>query len=100
VQGVAAGWALDRDALDRALEIHFYLDGPAFAGGTFVGSTRTGMARPDVNGAFNLPGNVPASLQGAPGFWMASTAGLVLAGVALSAVMLRLMRRQHHGVSG
>ena len=50
--------------------------------------------------AFNLPGNVPASLQGAPGFWMASTAGLVLAGVALSAVMLRLMRRQHHGVSG
>jgi hypothetical protein len=63
VQGVAAGWALDRDALDRALEIHFYLDGPAFAGGTFVGSTRTGMARPDVNGAFNLPGNHGWSFQ-------------------------------------
>jgi len=55
--GQAAGWALDRDALDRALEVHFYLDGPAFAGGTFAGSTRTGGARADVNAAFNLPGN-------------------------------------------
>jgi MATE family multidrug resistance protein len=44
--------------------------------------------------AFNRPGNVPAALQGAPGFWVASTAGLVLAGVALSAFLLWMMRRQ------
>jgi MATE family multidrug resistance protein len=44
--------------------------------------------------AFNLPGDVPAALQGARGFWFASTAGLVLAGGALSAFMLWLMRRE------
>ncbi|MEZ4466800.1 MAG: hypothetical protein R3F43_20720 [bacterium] len=31
--GRASGWALDRDALDRTLEIHLYVDGPAFGGG-------------------------------------------------------------------
>ncbi len=44
--------------------------------------------------AFNVPGSVPAALQGARGFWFASTSGLVLAGAALSAFMLWLMRQQ------
>ncbi len=44
--------------------------------------------------AFNVPGTVPTALQGAPGFWVAATAGLVLAGAALSAFMLWMMRRQ------
>ncbi len=44
--------------------------------------------------AFNLPGIVPLALQGARGFWFASTAGLVLAGGALSAFMLWLMRQE------
>jgi MATE family multidrug resistance protein len=44
--------------------------------------------------AFNLPGTVPAALQGARGFWFASTSGLVLAGAALSAFMLWRMRQE------
>ena len=44
--------------------------------------------------AFNVPGKVPAALQGAPGFWVAATAGLVLAGTALSAFMVWMMRRE------
>jgi MATE family multidrug resistance protein len=44
--------------------------------------------------AFNLPGTVPAALQGAPGFWVASTTGLVLAALALSGFMVWMMRRQ------
>ena len=44
--------------------------------------------------AFDLSGSVPTSLQGAPGFWMASTSGLVLAATALSAFMA-WMFRQH-----
>jgi MATE family multidrug resistance protein len=44
--------------------------------------------------AFNLPGTVPPALQGAPGFWVASTAGLVLAALALSVFMIWMMRRQ------
>ena len=44
--------------------------------------------------AFNLPGNVPLALQGARGFWMASTTGLVLAGAALSAIMVWVLRQQ------
>ena len=38
--------------------------------------------------AFNVGGSVPAALQGARGFWMAATLGLVLAGVALSGFMV------------
>ena len=44
--------------------------------------------------AFNLPGNVPAALHGAPGFWMASTSGLVLAGALLSAFMAWVLLQQ------
>ena len=44
--------------------------------------------------AFNLPGNVPAALHGAPGFWMASTSGLVLAGSLLSAFMAWVLLQQ------
>ena len=44
--------------------------------------------------AFNLSGNVPAAMQGARGFWIASTTGLVLAGAALSAFMVWVLRQQ------
>lgn len=44
--------------------------------------------------AFDIPGGVPASLRGAPGFWFAATAGLVLAGLALSAFMVWVFRTQ------
>lgn len=44
--------------------------------------------------AFNVPGDVPAALQGAPGFWVAATAGLVLAGSALTAFMAWVFGRQ------
>ncbi|RVU45018.1 MATE family efflux transporter [Rubrivivax rivuli] len=44
--------------------------------------------------AFNVSGQVPVALQGAPGYWVAATAGLVVAGVALSAFMLWMMRQQ------
>lgn len=37
--------------------------------------------------AFDVSGSVPAALQGARGFWMAATLGLVLAGTALSGFM-------------
>jgi multidrug resistance protein, MATE family len=37
--------------------------------------------------AFNVSGVVPPAWQGAPGFWLAATAGLVLAGSALTAFM-------------
>jgi MATE family multidrug resistance protein len=42
--------------------------------------------------AFNVGGQVPAALQGAPGYWFASTAGLVVAGVALIAFMGWVLR--------
>jgi multidrug resistance protein, MATE family len=42
--------------------------------------------------AFNLGGAVPPALHGAPGFWVASTAGLVVAGAALSVLMLQVQR--------
>ena len=44
--------------------------------------------------AFNVPGNVPVALQGARGFWLASTGGLVLAGSALTLFMAWVLRRQ------
>ncbi len=44
--------------------------------------------------AFTVSGRVPLSLQGAPGFWVAATAGLVVAGAALSAFMAWLFAQQ------
>nr|WP_240668438.1 MATE family efflux transporter [Piscinibacter defluvii] len=44
--------------------------------------------------AFDLLGATPPSLRGAPGFWAAATAGLVLAGAALSGFLLWMLRRQ------
>jgi len=44
--------------------------------------------------AFDLTGTVPAALQGAPGFWIASTTGLVLAGVLLTAFLAWVLRQQ------
>ncbi len=48
--------------------------------------------------AFNATGSVPAALQGAPGFWFAATAGLVVAGLALGALLARVLRDQGSGV--
>jgi len=44
--------------------------------------------------AFDVFRNAPAALQGAPGFWVAATAGLVLAAVALTAFLGWVLRRQ------
>ncbi len=44
--------------------------------------------------AFDILGGVPAALRGAPGFWLASTTGLVLAGTALSLYMGWMIRHR------
>ena len=44
--------------------------------------------------AFNVGGSIPAGLQGAPGYWFASTAGLVLAGALLCAFMGWVLRER------
>ncbi|HET9823587.1 MAG TPA: MATE family efflux transporter [Burkholderiaceae bacterium] len=43
---------------------------------------------------FNTTGTVPASMQGAPGYWLASTAGLALAGIALTLFLRWFTARQ------
>ena len=42
--------------------------------------------------AFDTSGRVPAAWRGAPGYWVAATAGLVLAAVALTAFMAWVLR--------
>lgn len=49
--------------------------------------------------AFNLGGAIPADLQGAPGFWTAATAGLTLAGLALTGLMLWVLRHPAPGLA-
>ena len=44
--------------------------------------------------AFDLTGSVPPALQGARGFWVAATAGLCLAAVALCGYLVWLLQRQ------
>jgi MATE family multidrug resistance protein len=44
--------------------------------------------------AFNLAGDVPAALRGATGFWMASTASLVLASLAMTGFKVWVLRRR------
>ncbi len=49
--------------------------------------------------AFDVGGSTPAALRGAPGYWFASTAGLVVAAVALSAVMGWVLRRSQRAAA-
>jgi MATE family multidrug resistance protein len=44
--------------------------------------------------AFDATGLVPSSLHGARGFWAASTAGLTVAGIGLSALLAWVLKRQ------
>jgi MATE family multidrug resistance protein len=44
--------------------------------------------------AFDVLGGTPAALQGAPGYWAAATAGVVLAALAMAAFLARVLRRQ------
>jgi MATE family multidrug resistance protein len=48
--------------------------------------------------AFNLTGLTPRVLQGALGFWSASTAGLTLSAVGMSAFLVWMLRQQRRGV--
>lgn len=43
---------------------------------------------------FDVLGGTPAALQGAPGYWAAATAGLVLAGAAMCALLAWAMRQR------
>ncbi|HEV8691434.1 MAG TPA: MATE family efflux transporter [Ideonella sp.] len=42
--------------------------------------------------AFDLTGNTPSDLLGAPGFWAASTSGLIVAGLGLAGLMALVLR--------
>ncbi len=43
--------------------------------------------------AFNVSGTVPPAMQGAPGYWVAATAGLVVAAALLTVFMAWVLRR-------
>jgi MATE family multidrug resistance protein len=44
--------------------------------------------------AFNLGGVMPLAWQGAPGYWIAATAGLTLAALALAALLAWVLAQQ------
>lgn len=50
--------------------------------------------------AFNVGGAVPPAWQGAPGYWVAATAGLVVAGGLLVAFMAWVLKQQGRGQAG
>ncbi len=49
--------------------------------------------------AFNVPGHVPDALQGAKGYWFASTAGLVVSAVLLTLILLWVLQQKASGDS-
>ncbi|MCA6215003.1 MATE family efflux transporter [Ideonella sp. B7] len=49
--------------------------------------------------AFNVLGQVPDRLQGAPGFWTAATVGLLVAGTGLTALQGWVLRRRPQAVA-
>ncbi len=69
--GVANGWAYDPSNPPGDLTLEIYLDAPSFLGGQLLGTTTTGLSRPDVNNAFGITGNqgwsytLPAAAHGA-----------------------------------
>ena len=49
--------------------------------------------------AFDVGGRTPPALRGAPGFWMASTTGLVLAALLLSAFLAWVLRQKRRAAT-
>lgn len=49
--------------------------------------------------AFDVLGSTPAALRGAPGYWAASTAGLTLAFLGMTMLLLQVHRRQRRAQS-
>ena len=47
--------------------------------------------------AFDIGGQVPASLRGSPGFWSAATVGLIVSAIAMTAFLRWTMQRQRRG---
>jgi hypothetical protein len=55
--GVAIGWALDRDDSARSVDVKFYIDGVEGKGGTFAGETRASTNDKGVNWKINVQGD-------------------------------------------
>lgn len=51
------GWAASVRSPSSSVWVHFYVNGPAGQGGTYVGAAFTSVSRPDVNTAFTITGN-------------------------------------------
>lgn len=54
---VSSGWTCDADNFNQAIDVHFYRDGPAGGGGTFIGAVNANVSRPDVAGQCGGTGN-------------------------------------------
>lgn len=52
-----AGWTCDADNYNKAIDVHFYANGPAGGGGTIVGSITANINRSDLPGAGVCGGN-------------------------------------------
>jgi len=66
---VTTGWTCDPDNYAQAIDVHFYKDGPAGAGGTFMGAVNANLAREAAVGALcggnsnhGFSYNIPASI--------------------------------------
>lgn len=47
--GVATGWSRDPDTPNEPNSVHFYIDGPASQGGTYIGEALANFSHPDPN---------------------------------------------------
>jgi hypothetical protein len=52
--GIAVGWARDMNSQNAPIAVHVYVDGPAGAGGTFVGTATANLSRSDRSPGFRF----------------------------------------------
>ena len=52
-----SGWAADKDDVTRPIDVHFYVDGAAGAGGLYIGSATANLSRQDVLVNAGISGN-------------------------------------------
>jgi hypothetical protein len=63
--GIATGWAIDPDTLSVSIDVHFYVDGPAGAGGVLAGIIRASIPRLDIasTGAHGFRFSIPTKYR-------------------------------------
>jgi hypothetical protein len=83
---IISGWAADKDDVTRPIDVHFYVDGAAGAGGLYIGSVTANRSRQDVLVNAGIAGNHGFHFQIPPAYQDGKTHSYYAYGIDLTSI--------------